>query len=150
MCALNALNLNRGSEEGIMKRIAIFFFIGMLIGLSNAFSGAEITGPVDTVQQFFTASKNGDIETIRNLSVGPFLNRRKALIERNSGYSDFLIKQFEGVGIEFISTEIENNGSSASVTVRRLYPTGSTLDTKFSLKKSDDNTWKIFDERLAQ
>ena len=123
-----------------MKRIAIFLFIGILIGLSTAASGAEITGPIDTVQQYFTASKNGDVETIKNL------NTRKALIERNSGYSDFLVKQFEGVEIEIISTEIGNDGNSAFVTVRRLYPNGNTLDTNFSLKKADDGTWKIFKE----
>ena len=129
-----------------MKRIAIFLFIGILIGFSTAASGAEITGPIDTVQQYFTASKNGDVETIKNLITGPFLNTRKALIERNSGYSDFLVKQFEGVEIEIISTEIGNDGNSAFVTVRRLYPNGNTLDTNFSLKKADDGTWKIFKE----
>ena len=132
-----------------MKRNAIFLFIGILIGLSTAASGGEIIGPVDTIQQFFTASRNGDIETIKNLITGPFLNKRKVLIERNAGYSDFLIKQFEGIEIEIISTEVGNDGSSAFVTVKRRYPNGSTLDTKFSLKKSEDDTWKIYDEKLA-
>jgi hypothetical protein len=133
-----------------MRRIAIFIFIGVLIGWSPAVSGEEITGPVDTVQQFFAAAKNGEMENMKNLITGPFLNRRKALIERNPGYPDFLIKQLEGIEIEIISTEIENDGSSAFVTVRRFYLNGSTFDTKFSLKKSDNDTWKIFDERLVQ
>jgi len=132
-----------------MRRFAIFLFMGMLIGWSPIVSGGEIAGPADTVQQFFTASKNGEIETMKNLITGPFLNRRKTLIERNPGYPDFLIKQLKGVEIEIISTEIGNDGSSAFVTIRRFYPDGSAFDTKFSLKKSDDGPWKIFDERLA-
>ena len=133
-----------------MRRIAIIFFVGVLIGWSPAVSGEEITGPVDTVQQFFTAAKDGEIETMKNLITGPFFNRRKVLIERNPGYPDFLIKQFEGLEIEVISTEIGNDGSSAFVTVRRFHPNGSTFDTEFLLKKSDDGMWKIFDERLVQ
>ena len=132
-----------------MRRLAIFLFMGILIGWSPAVSSGEI-GPSDTVQQFFMASKNGDIETMRNLITGPFLNRRKGLIEKNPGYSDFLRKQLEGVEIAIISTAIENSGSSAFVTVRRVYPDGNAFDTKFSLNKSDNSTWKIFDERPLQ
>jgi hypothetical protein len=124
--------------------------MGMLIGWSPAVSYGEIAGPADTVQQFFMASKTGDLKTMKNLMTGPFLNRRKALIEKNPGYSDFLKKQLGGVEIAIISTTIENNGSSASVTVRRLYPDGSTFDTEFSLDKGVSGTWKIFDERRVQ
>jgi hypothetical protein len=124
--------------------------MGMLIGWSPAVSGGEITGPADTVQEFFMASKNGDIGIMKNLITGPFFNRRKSLIERNSGYPDFLRKQLQDVEIEIISTETGNDGSSAFVTVRRYYPDGSTIDTKFSLKISDNGTWKIFDERPVQ
>ena len=133
-----------------MRKIVIILFIGILIGLGPAASDGTVPGPADAVQQFFTASKNGDIETMRNLITGLFLNRRKTLIEKNPGYSDFLRKQLKGVEIEIISTAIEDNGSSASVTVRRVYPDGSTFDTKFSLDKSDNGTWKIFDEKPAQ
>jgi hypothetical protein len=133
-----------------MKRFAIFLFMGILIGWSPAVSFAEIAGPADTVQQFFMASKSGDIETMKNLITGPFFNRRKALIEKNPGYSDFLRKQLKGVEITIISTAIDNSGSSASVTVRRIYPDGSTFDTQFSLDKNDTGTWKIFDQRPAQ
>jgi len=137
-------------RKDIMKQMAIFLFIGLLIGWSPAVSGGEMAGPADTVQQFLMASKSGEIETMRNLITGPFFARRKALIERNPGYSDFLKKQLEGVEMEIISTEIGNDGISASVIVRRLYPDGSTFNTKFLLKKSDNDTWKIFDEKLAQ
>jgi len=133
-----------------MRRIAIFLFMGMLIGWSSAVSGGEIAGPADTVQQFFTAYKNGEIQTIKGMITGPFYNRRKTLIEKNSGYPDFLRKQLEGVEIAIISTAIEDDGSSALVTVRRLNPDGSAFNTEFLLKKGDDGTWKIFDERLAQ
>ena len=133
-----------------MKQCAIFLFIGMLIGWSPAVSGGEITGPADTVQQFFMASKGGEIETMKNLITGPFFNRRKSLIERNPGYPDFLRKQLDGVEIEILSTVTGNDGSSAFVTVRRHYPDGSIFDTKFTLKKSDNVTWKIFDERPVQ
>ena len=133
-----------------MRQIAIFLFMGMLIGWSPAVSGGEIAGPADTVQQFFTAYKNGKIQTIKGMITGPFYNKRKTLIEKNPGYPDFLRKQLEGVEIAIISTAIENEGSSALVTVRRLNPDGNTFDTEFSLKKSEDGTWKIYDERLAQ
>jgi len=151
MCAPKTLSTKlEVQRKVIMKQIAISLFIGMIIGLSTVVSGGETTGPADTVQQFFMASKSGEIETMRNLITGPFFNRRKALIERNPGYSDFLKKQLEGVEMEIVSTEIGNDGSSAFVMVRRLYPNGSSFDTRFSLKKGENDTWKIFDERLVQ
>jgi len=122
----------------------------MLIGWSPAFSGGEIAGPADTVQQFFVAYKNGEIQTIKGMITGPFYNRRETLIERNPGYSEFLRKQFEHVEIEIISTAIGPDGNTAFVTARRIYPDGSTIDTKFSLQKSNNDTWKIFDERPIQ
>ena len=133
-----------------MRRIAIFLFLGMLIGWSPAASGGEIAGPADTVQQFFTAYKNGEIQTIKGMITGPFYNRRKTLIEKNPGYPDFLRKKLKGVEMAIISTAIENNGGFAFVTVRRMNPDGSAFDMIFSLEKSDDDTWKIFDEKLAQ
>ena len=133
-----------------MRRIAIFLFVGMLIGWSPAASSGGILGPAATVQQFFAAYKNGEVQTIKTMITGPFYNRRKALIEKNPGYSDFLKKQLKGVQIAVISTDIKNSGNTASVTVRRMYPDGSVFDTTFFLKRSVDGTWKIFDEKLAQ
>lgn len=130
----------------MFRSLTILFFC-MLIGYAPANAGNDAAGPETTVLQFFKAFKIGDIETMSSLITGPFYARRKALLERNIGYHDFLKNQLEGVEFEIISSEINNDDTSAIVTLRRAYPDGSTFNTTLTVLKDDTGTWKIVDER---
>ena len=68
-------------EEVVMKKILLVVFITPLLILLSIMN-LRAEEPDKTVIQFFEASKNGDVETMKRLSAGPFYNRRKALLER--------------------------------------------------------------------
>ena len=66
----------------ILSLIATFFFC-----ISPADAGQN--GPDNTVLQFFNASRNGDVEQMRELVSGSYYNRRKAVLENNDNYPAF-------------------------------------------------------------
>jgi hypothetical protein len=148
--------------------ILIFFF-----NINSSFA-IETT---ETVVQFFEASKNGDVDTMKRLIAGPFYYKRKALLEMNKGYPEFLKKFYDGVSVEILQTEVANddmvkrnhrdlydkhysardiflnnmpsgNNDASVVIVKLNFPDGSNFNSKLLLRKTSDGIWRIFDEIL--
>lgn len=111
--------------------------------------GAE-AGPVDTVQSFYQASANGDVEIMKALITGPFYKRRQKLLEDNQGYADFLKGYYFRVNTEILSTDIEESTGKAVIVVSQTFQDGSRIDTTLLLKKEYDGSWKIYDELLTE
>lgn len=161
-----------------MKKILLVVFITPLLILLSIIN-LRAEEPDKTVIQFFEASKNGDVETMKRLSAGPFYNRRKALLERNKGYPDYLRKFYSGVTVKTLQSDIGNTDlvkknhrelynkhyfaqtvksdetpkgirdEFAVVTAELKFPDGSYVKFKFLLKQVKKDTWKIYDEILS-
>ena len=76
------------------------FFV--TISYYYSISAAE-TSPDNTIRNYFTACKNGDIEAIKQIITGSFYDKRKVLLNRNPDYSKFLAQHFDAVEISLIS-----------------------------------------------
>ena len=124
----------------ILSLIATFFFC-----ISPANAGQN--GPDNTVLQFFNASRNGDVEQMRELVSGSYYNRRKALLENNDNYPAFLIDHFHGSTTNIEKSIIDNKNQIAVVTVTTHFPNQSINTSRLILKKDSYGSWKIVDEK---
>jgi hypothetical protein len=107
-------------------------------------------GPADTVQSFYQASADGDVETMKALITGPFYKRRQRLLEENQGYADFLKDYYFRVDTEIVSTDIEDTAGKAVIVVSQTFQDGSRINTTLLLKKENDGSWRINDEQLTE
>lgn len=123
-------------------------FLCFVLTISSFCLNAEEFGPADTVRNYFTACQTGDIETIKYLITGPFYDKRKVLLNNNTGYSKYLIQHFDSIEINVISASIIDIDRLSEVVVERKYPDGSRLKTKFIVTKEDNKIWKIYGEEL--
>lgn len=129
------------------KRLLSLIVVCLLVG-SNFVFATKGTSPVDTVIQFYNAYKDGDIQTMRQLTAGSFYKRRKVLLEENREYPNFLRQRYQGIQVKIINSVIEKNNISAEVDVELEFP-DSTVDTnKLLLKKDAGGIWKIVDEKM--
>ena len=129
-------------------RIICICFLCFFLTISSYCLNAEETGPADTIHNYFSACQNGDIEAIKNLITRPFYDKRKVLLNNNTGYSKFLIQHFDAVELNVISSSILDVDRLSEIVVERKYPDDSRLKTKFILTKEDNKTWKIYSEGL--
>lgn len=111
---------------------------------------AAEAGPVQAVQNFYQASADGDVETMKTLITGPFYKRRQRLLEENQGYADFLKDYYFRVDTEIVSTAIEDSTGKAVVVVSQAFQDGSRINTTLFLNKENDGSWKINDELLTE
>lgn len=158
------------------KYVSILLATVLMIILSYADSYA--TEPFETVTQYFNASQRGDVEAMKQLIAGPFLENRRVLLEMNKNYPDFLKKFYDGAIFEAFHYDIGNdnmvktkyfnlynkyysaptassddnfkNGNNyvSVVIVKILFRDGSKVKYEYLLKKADSDSWKIYDEVL--
>jgi len=134
-----------------MRHSSILFLLCVAVTFAFQHTGlAAEAGPVDTVQSFYQASADGDVETMKALITGPFYKRRQKLLEDNQGYADFLKGYYFRVGTEIVSTDMEESTGKAVVVVSQTFQDGSRINTTLLLKKENDGSWKIYDELLTE
>lgn len=133
-----------------MKTFISYLFVAafLLSPLNMSKAGAELVGPIETVKEFFEVSRIGDIESIKNLITGPLYNSRKALLEKNQGYAEYLRKYYENITVRIVHADIQSANGSATVFLKRRFSDGKELDTKLLLKRDENGIWKIYDEIL--
>ena len=129
-------------------RLICIGLLCLLITISWYCLNAEESGPANTVNNYYAACQNGNIEAIKNLITGPFYEKRKVLLNENLGYSKFLIQHFKDVKFNLISENIRDNERLSEVVIERKYPDGSRLQTRFIIKKNNNEIWKIYNEEL--
>jgi len=127
-------------NKTILSVIAAFFF-----GISSAHAGQN--GPDNTVLQFFNASRNGDVEQMRELISGSYYNRRKAELENNDSYPAFLVDHFLGSTTTIAESTIDHKNQIAVVTATTRFPDKTINTSRLILKKGDNGAWKIVDEQ---
>ena len=132
-------------------RSSLILFISCLTVMGSFYEKglAGEAGPEVSVQNFYQASADGDVETMKTLITGPFYKRRQRLLEENQGYADFLKDYYFGVSTEIASTEIKDSTGKAVIVVSQTFQDGSQIDTTLLLKKENDGSWKIYDELLT-
>jgi hypothetical protein len=133
-------------------RSSLILFI-LCLAVICSFHDKGLAGEVDpeaTVQNFYQASADGDVETMKTLTTGPFFKRRQRLIEENQGYADFLKDYYFGVNTEIVSTEIEDSTGKAVIVVSQTFQDGSRINTTLILEMENDGSWKINDELLTE
>ncbi len=127
-------------NKTILSLIAAFFFC-----ISSA--NAEQNGPDNTVLQFYNATRNGDVEQMRELISGSYYNKRKAVLENNDSYPAFLIDNFQGSTTNIEASNIDDKNQVAVVTVTTRFPDQSISTSRLVLKKDGNGAWKIVDEK---
>ncbi len=127
-------------NKTILSLIATLFFC-----ISPA--DAEQNGPDNTVLQFFNASRNGDVEQMRELISGSYYNKRKAVLENNDTYPAFLIDHFQGTTTNIEASNIDDKNQVAVVTATTRFPDQSINTSRLVLKKDGNSPWKIVDEK---
>lgn len=107
---------------------------------------AEPAAPADVGVNYYEASREGNITEMRALIASSFYNRRKALLENNDSYPDFLKSHYQESEIVINSVDISNEGKVSVVSVQITYASQDTEKTKLILKKDEDNIWVIADK----
>jgi len=102
-------------------------------------------GPVDVVRQYFSALKEGDIPGLKSVMSDAYYTKRKTLLERNAGYSDFLVENYRDVEIAVLDVNIADD--KAYVTVEKVHAMDGREEIVMILVKTDDWAWKIDRER---
>ena len=156
------------------KYLSILIFFALIVTFKQA--DAQISEVDDTVIGFFEASKNGDVEKMKNFIAGPFYEKRRSLLEKNKRYPDYLKKYYKGIEIQLLNTVIGDNNmvkkghpellnryyrrakakrnytsissdnSLSVVLIRYQLPDGNSYDSKLLLKKTENGSWKIIEE----
>ena len=102
-------------------------------------------GPEDVVRQYFSALKEGDIPGLKSVMSQAYYTKRKTLLERNAGYSDFLVENYRDVEIAVLDVNIADD--KAYVTVEKVHAMDGREEIVMILVKTDDWAWKIDRER---
>ena len=125
------------------------YALGLIAAFFLCFSlaNAEQNGPDNTALQFFDASRNGDVEQMRELISGSYYNRRKAVLENNDSYPAFLVEHFQGSTTSIETSDIDQKNQVAVVTVKTRFPDQSINTSRLILKIDSNGAWKIVDER---
>ena len=105
-----------------MKRLIIFILMFLFFNIFNPLHAEEmlINDPLysditNTVLSYFTALKNGDINTIKVYISLAIYNKNKALLEQNEKYPEFLRNYYQGA--EFAVEKVEKIDDNIIVTV---------------------------------
>jgi hypothetical protein len=156
------------------KYLSIVIFLALIVTFQQA--GAQIPEVDGVVIGFFEASKNGDVEKMKNFIAGPFYEKRRSLLQKNRGYPDYLRKYYKEIEIRLLSTVIGDihmvkknhpelfnrydrrakaqrnyagisaDNSIAVVLIRYQLPDGNSYVSKLLLKKTENESWKIIEE----
>jgi len=134
--------------------------------------------PYQTVLNYLNASKNGDVQTIKSLIDGPYLQKSINLLENNKNYPEFLRDYYADVAFQIVDFSIlpaasleashpdyyrrifERYGKSSIeiealneqlvqvVRCRVTFLDGETLPVSFLLEKDRSGIWKIVEKSL--
>ena len=128
-----------------IKIISIVTSVLILIVGNNLAFSTEST-PAEIVLSYFQACEDGDINKMKPLITGKFYNRRRALIEGNEEYSEFLRDHYLGIWVEIVSSEVDSSNGNAQLMLKQVFPSGNTVDATLILKRNTNGFWKISDE----
>ena len=132
-----------------IKIISIITSVLILIVCNNRAFSMEST-PAEIVLSYFQACEDGEINKMKSLITGKFYNRRRALIEANEEYPEFLRNHYFGIWIDIVSSEVDSEKGNAQVMLKQIFPSGNTVDATLILSKNNDGFWKISNEVMPE
>jgi hypothetical protein len=127
----------------VNKVIVGMLALALVMG-APALRAAQPASPDECVVQFFEASKNGDLDTMKQLIAGPFYAQRKTLFDENVQYPDFLRKHYADTRLQIMNMRAERGGWVADVRIK--FPDGTVDSNKLLLQKDASGTWKIIQD----
>ena len=140
-----------------MKRITKIFSLAFVIALAATSYAVEKqldeAALLDirniVLQPFFTALKNGDVNTIKDYLSNDSFTSYQVLLEKNKGYTKFLRNYYQGA--RFHPINAVQLGDTVAVNVEIVFSDGTTSFMDLSLKKSvhkkstnkNEGIWKV-------
>jgi hypothetical protein len=122
-----------------MKKI-LSIIISVILLAAVCIADSTAAEPSDIVKDFFSASANGDVMTMSELSAGAFYERRKTLLEMNQGYPEFLKKYYSGVIVKIGKVYSSNDEGFLKNNHKDLYERHSSTP-HFLLKRGRDRDY---------
>lgn len=133
-----------------MKTIC-WLLVGICLAVALPSFSADQSGPIGVVKLYIDACKTGDVAVLKSIIAGPFLERRKLLLEKNRGYSDFLKEYHKGIGIGIATVKPGEDENSATVVVRHQPLNGSGgSNIALIVRREPGGPWLIFDEKFLE
>jgi uncharacterized membrane protein YvbJ len=140
----------REKDRYMKKRIlpSMRFIITVFIILGFNIVQAEASEPGEVVSQYFQALKHGDTEIVKSLITDKLYEKRIVLLEKNSNYSTFLKRYYQGATVRVVN--VNNIAEKSYVDVEIESQDGSNSPITLILTKDSGHNWKISDEVVSR
>jgi len=137
-----------------MKKLIIFILVFFFFNIFNPLHAEEIpiNDPLyndiaNTVMSYFTALKDGDINTIKMYISLAIYNKHKALLEQNEKYTEFLRNYYQGAEFEVEKVEKIDDNIIVTVVIKLAKSSLSVISLRLVKESSQgeatNQTWKI-------
>jgi hypothetical protein len=129
-----------------MKRYTLrILIIFLFISFNPLHAEAEKTIE-GTVMEYFEVLRNGDIDAIKYYVAEDLYREKKALLEKNEDYPEFLRSFYQGKELRILNSTQAGDDAVAEI---GIYSSDDLINvTKVRLKRDSDNTWKIVKENI--
>ena len=129
-----------------MRRLLLgssFIFTFLLLVVAPAY--ADDTKVLETVELYTQALKAGDVEEIKKLLGGRLYEKRRALLEENTEYSDWLKQYYAGASFSYPAGVTSSEQSPGKlVNVETQLGNGETVTTNLLLQSpTGSDRWEI-------
>lgn len=130
-----------------MKRVLfnLCLIFSFLLSVSSAY--ADDTRILETVDRYTQALKSGDVQEIKKLVGGSLYKKRRALLEENTEYPDWLMRKYDGASF-FLPSGVTSSDQYPGqiVKVEILLESGELITTHLVLSPTDSGNWIIVDQ----
>lgn len=137
-----------------MKKLFVFILIFFFFNIFNPLHAEEMTikDPLysditNTILSYFTALKDGDINTIKVYISLDIYNKNKALLEQNEKYPEFLRNYYQGAEFEVGKVEKIDDNIIVTVVIKLAKSSLSVISLRLVKESSQgeatNQTWKI-------
>jgi hypothetical protein len=141
--------------ENKMKRLFLGISILMLISVMNPFKSSgnnEEQEIRNSLQQYFSVLKSGDVSAIESAIGGDLLEEMKVLLRKNKEYGQFLRNYYQEAEFQLAKIVPVSGGIIADVNV--VFSNQDSQQYNFFLKKeqadkSGDGGWKVIRQDLV-
>lgn len=112
---------------------------------------ADQGSPAVVVKAYIDACKTGNVAVLKSIIAGPFLERRKLLLETNRDYSAFLKDYHKNIGMEIVAVKPSEDENYGVVLVRQKPLNGSGgSNIELVVRREPGGPWLIFDEKFLE
>ena len=117
-----------------MNKTIFYTLLAVFMILSLNVLNAEAAEPYEVVTEYFQALKDGNTGVVKSLIADKLYQKKKVLLEKNSSYSTFLQRFYQGANIRIMNSAKKNNGIYVDVEIE--FQDGNITPLTLFLKKS--------------